>query len=97
MSFRYIAPVLTHEGFLHLIRECDIFREFSIYIPVENYVTDFSLYIRAVGTRPQRVRKMETPIHNDSRLEFSISGWKQSNSMPANSLQYATWHLHREP
>ena len=50
MSFRYIAPVLTHEGFLHLIRECDIFREFSIYIPVENYVTDFSLYIRAVGT-----------------------------------------------
>ena len=27
--------MLTHEGFLHLIRECDIFREFHIYIPAE--------------------------------------------------------------
>lgn len=35
MHFRYTAPVLTHEGFLHLIRECDIFREFHIYIPAE--------------------------------------------------------------
>lgn len=46
--------MLTHEGFLHLIRECDIFRGFSIYIPAENYVTNFSLYIRAVGARQKQ-------------------------------------------
>ncbi len=57
MLFRYTALVLMHGGFLHLIRECDIFREFHIYTPAENYVTDFSLYIRAVGARPQKERK----------------------------------------
>ena len=44
LHFRYTTPVLTHEGFFYLIREGDIFREFLIYIPLENCVTPISLF-----------------------------------------------------
>ena len=44
---------ITHKKVSQIINN-DIFREFSIYIPVENYVTAFSLYIRAVGAHQKQ-------------------------------------------
>ena len=39
-----IQPRAYARGLLHLIRDGDIFREFLIYIPLENCVTPISLF-----------------------------------------------------
>ncbi len=71
-AFQIYSPRAYARGLFHLIRDGDIFREFLIYIPLENCVTPISLFTYAPQALILKRQKIQTPTHNDSGLEFPM-------------------------